>query len=353
MNPLLIIREIIEKHHLERESEIPSAEISILESEINATIDYLASSEALASLEADPYWPKWNSPWWRMTLLFEMGLTSKIPRSCVGKMVQKMKSHFLQFFPFREEELPPRTDVVRLPSGMSVYRNVACHCALGTMYQVLSEFGVAMDQELPWIRPWFLKYQLPDGGLNCDESAYTRPEPKSSVVSTLPPLEAVLLYTNHGFTPEETRFLNQGAKYLLKRRLFRSLSKNGQIINEDWLKPCFPRFYKHDILRGIRLLVRWAEKMNSPLPSEAIVEAVTLIGQQADTEGRIAPGRLSFSGAKTLKQETSSSWTSQPAQSFALLDQVSAVGTPSVYLQSEWTKTLKGLAHLEDLSPLR
>jgi len=31
---------------------------------IEKSRSYLSSSEALQSIERDPYWPKWSSPWW-------------------------------------------------------------------------------------------------------------------------------------------------------------------------------------------------------------------------------------------------------------------------------------------------
>ncbi len=40
---------------------------------------YLTSEEALQSIGRDPYWPKWDSPWWHMSLLNEMDLTGEIP----------------------------------------------------------------------------------------------------------------------------------------------------------------------------------------------------------------------------------------------------------------------------------
>ena len=43
------------------------------EREVELSIAYLASPDALASLEADTYWPKWDSPWWHMVLLRERG----------------------------------------------------------------------------------------------------------------------------------------------------------------------------------------------------------------------------------------------------------------------------------------
>jgi hypothetical protein len=41
---------------------------------VKSSSDYLQSDEALESIEKDPYWPKWNSPWWHMLLLHEIDL---------------------------------------------------------------------------------------------------------------------------------------------------------------------------------------------------------------------------------------------------------------------------------------
>ena len=67
-----------------------------LESSVQSTIEYLASPEAVASLERDPYWPKWETPWWRMLLLFEMGLADRIPKVAVQKLAEAVSRHFIQ-----------------------------------------------------------------------------------------------------------------------------------------------------------------------------------------------------------------------------------------------------------------
>lgn len=46
----------------------------------------LSSASALQSIERDPYWPKWDSPWWHMSLLNEMDLAKEIPATCISKM---------------------------------------------------------------------------------------------------------------------------------------------------------------------------------------------------------------------------------------------------------------------------
>ncbi|MGZ3747538.1 MAG: hypothetical protein ACXWRE_09210 [Pseudobdellovibrionaceae bacterium] len=121
---------------------------------------YLASNSALESIERDPYWPKWDSPWWHMRLLQELNLAKEIPQITLLKMIEVLKGHYLPLFPTHTEE-------------------IACHCAVGSMDQVLFYAGIDVDSELPWMRPWMIRYQLPDGGLNCDERAYTKEKSKS------------------------------------------------------------------------------------------------------------------------------------------------------------------------------
>jgi len=251
-------------------------------------IRYLASSEAIESIRADPYWPKWASPWWQMTALYELGEARRIPAIAVRKMIEKINAHYLKSFPFNEEELP---------RGVDPYRHVACHCALGTIYQVLWACGIDVDDELPWIRPWFLKYQLPDGGLNCAESAYTESR-KSSMVSTLPPLEAILCCTDRDFSDDEKGFLDRGANYLVEHKLFRSKT-TGEILDERWLKPCFPRFYEYDVLRGLRFLSKWAQKRAKRFPVEAAREGLEILSGKV-SQGTIKLERLAYDEQETL-----------------------------------------------------
>ncbi|MBI2363352.1 MAG: hypothetical protein HYV15_08240, partial [Elusimicrobia bacterium] len=234
---------------------------------VQSSLTYLSSQAALDSLARDPYWPKWDSPWWHMTLLWELGLAERIPKPAVASLTRSIGSRYLKIFPTSPEELPAGTDP---------YRDIACHCALGTAYQLLTACGVDVDSDLPWVRPWFLKYQLPDGGLNCDDQAYAKERPKSSVVSSLPPLEAVLLCTPRPFTSEEASFLDRGAAYLAGHRLFRS-ADGTRILDQGWLKPRFPRFYEYDLLRGYAFLRRWSRMRGKTFPTVETEEAATIL----------------------------------------------------------------------------
>lgn len=303
------------------------------------SIAYLGSEEAKRSLECDPYWPKWNSPWWHMTLLWELGLADRIPKSIVQQMVETLNGHYLRFFPTSSEELP---------EGADPYRHVACHCALGTMYQVLDACGNAVDDDLPWMRPWFLKYQLPDGGLNCDEKAYSKPTPKSSIVSTLPPLEAILLCTRRPFTADEESFLDRGAAYLIAHKLFRRAGDGARVIDQDWIKPCFPRFYEYDILRGLHFLARWAEIRKRSLPTAAMEEAMGLLRDRFP-DGEVKVERAAWENEKTLAIGVDGHWSrgcSEPASSFELLRQAGAAGRSAPALTRSWEDIRAALGNM-------
>jgi len=299
-------------------------------------MEYLSSDRAIESIRRDPYWPKWDTPWWHMTLLWEMGLAERIPPGPVEAIQAAFGSHYLTFFPLRFEDLPAEIDG---------YRHVMCHCGLGTIYQIFTECGVDVDREFPWMRPWFLRYQLPDGGLNCNEDAYTKPTPKSSIVSTLPPLEAVLFHTGRGFTLEELEFLDRGADYLIGHRLYRRAG-NGEVIFPEWLDLCFPRFYYYDVLRGLRFLARWAVVRGKPLPSDLVAE----VGAEIDnslTEGGITPGRRPWSEAKTLALGEDGTWSyGDPASTFPLLDEAGRTDLPSPWLTSLWESVKSDLSDL-------
>ncbi|MBB31321.1 MAG: hypothetical protein CME25_20725 [Gemmatimonadetes bacterium] len=74
----------------------------------------------------------------------------------------------------------------------------------------LSTGGCDVDEELSWIREWFLRDQLSDGGLNCDPGTNLNSR-RNSIVSSLPPLETLLRFTRPNYTKAEARFLDEGA----------------------------------------------------------------------------------------------------------------------------------------------
>ncbi len=301
--------------------------------EIENSVQYLNSNHAIKTVTADAYWPKWNSPWWHMLLLHEMRETHQIPDTIVEAYVASLNRIPFKIFPVHTHEMP---------EGVDPYRGSPCHCQVGNVYQVLAKRGVDVDQELPWMRPWFLRYQMPDGGLNCDNEAYlAKDEVPSSMVGTIAVFEAVLLYTSRPFTTEEKSFLDRGAQFLMKRKLMLgSDTKHNASKREsakNWGKLCFPRYYFYDVLRGLNALTSWAEKTGQSLPKVAIQEAVESMQKQFPT-GSVRIGRHSYEGTETILQSETGEWIRrQPATFFPLLSKVSEIGSVSPFLSKQWT----------------
>jgi hypothetical protein len=299
---------------------------------LEETIRYLHSQNAHARILLDPYWPKWDSPWWRMTLLWEMGMADLIPRDLARSLGDAVNTHYLHFFPIRENDLP---------AGKDPYRHIICHCAAGTILQVINAVDPSYITPMQWLRDYLLLYQLPDGGLNCDESVYTNDAPKSSIVSTLPPLEAILRTSDGTFSEKELNFLDAGARYLIRHRLVRKSS--GEFMDASWLRLCFPRFYHYDILRGLSFLIEYSEKLNRSLPGEVIAEAVALL----ESNNGVCIGRKAVRTGEMTVRWTGSAWTAdRDAATFDLLEEVSIPGCGSSHLQRSYDGTMQGIRRL-------
>ena len=291
---------------------------------IQESVSYLKSPAAIVAIKTDPYWPKWNSTWWHITLLWEMGLSHQIPKSILQTIFESINDHYIHFFPKRKEEMP---------SGIDPYTKVPCHCYLGIAYQVLFEAGFDVDQKLPWIREWFFKYQLQDGGLNCSEDVYCKHEGTSSIVSSLPVFEAMLLVRDRKHSPEEKEFLDRGYVYLVKRKLFRSLRNHGKIMDENFLKIIFPRFYEYDVLRGLSFIAKYCSTFNIPFPKDELSEAIEVVKAQLDVNCEIKLNRKFWDQEKTYQKNSEGKWSwGAPSNGFKLLKQVSEVGTLTPYL---------------------
>jgi len=312
------------------------------------SLRYLSSTQALQSLEADVYSPKWNSPWWHMSLLNEMGFAKQIPAPALEKMVEKLKVGPIKIFPIHPGDIP---------EGYELSQGTHCHCALGNIYQALSAAGIDVDQELPWIRSWFLRYQLPDGGLNCDNDAYLKDSPPSSMVGTIAPLEAVLFHTNRPWTVEEVRFLDQGAQCLIGRKLMHATSNPLNIEEKDdepdWLKLCFPRFYLYDVLRGLNFILNWADKRKMPLPLLSIHPVIEHIRNRFP-DGMVKVERHCYEGVQTRIQSSAGKWESpRPASFFPLLENVSLLGAVSSFLSRQWQDALALMTRLKQQGLLK
>lgn len=292
---------------------------------IEDSVAFLQSEAALRSIALDPYWPKWSSPWWHALLLFELGEGARVPAGLARALVARLDALPMHTFPIQPDEFPP---------GVDVYRDIICHCALGSVAQVTAACGIDLSRELPWVAPWFPRYQMTDGGLSCDDSAYlVSNECPSSMVGTIAAFEAMRMFD----VSERAEFLSRAAQFLIGRGLSRGsdTQHNAQerTSAQAWPALTFPRFYFYDTLRGLAALVRWAESERQALPLEVVAPtALQLAARFPDGVVRIE--RQAFAGKKTVSLERPV--VREPASSFPLLEASSVLGAPSAALTKQW-----------------
>ncbi|HEX4047645.1 MAG TPA: hypothetical protein VH309_07420 [Elusimicrobiota bacterium] len=306
----------------------------MIERWIAASTAYLASAKARESLARDPYWPKWNSPWWHMTLLFELDRADAIPKEAAEAMLAAIEAKYPRWFPNPREPLPP---------GKDYHRDGLCHCGLGNMAQTLAACGLDLETRAPWMGAWFLRYQLPDGGLNCDERAYAIGT-ASSIQSTLPALEAVVR-TPRPLTLAEEEFVDRGARYLIERRLA-CRRGDGRPMSEEFLKIGFPRFYDYDVLRGLSFLAAWSRVRRRPVPREAVLPSLSALSARFP-DGRIRVEKPGLAAEGSLNPSEDGAWARGAASSFPLLDSARRAGAESEALSRRWAEVRSTLGRLE------
>ncbi|MFT3695616.1 MAG: hypothetical protein QM831_20940 [Kofleriaceae bacterium] len=283
------------------------------------SVHYLESDDAARSFEIDAYWPKWHSPWWHMTALWECGEVHRVSARTFDRMAAAIDRIKLHTFPTTPAEMDP------LPG----HTEIACHCAVGTMDQVLG------DKRRPWFASWMRDYQMRDGGYNCDERAYlVTDEVPSSINGTIGIFESLLAH------PEPA--LDRAGEMLLERELrLGSPTKHNadeRTLEKHWLKPAFPRFYFYDVLRGLSAISKWKHAL-PPAQIEVVVEHLV----RAFPDGVVSVQRRPYDAHGSWNFVDGAWQRSRVATSFPLLDALSIVGTPSHYLTAQWRATRERL----------
>jgi hypothetical protein len=94
-------------------------------------------------------------------------------------------------------------------------------------------------------------------------------------------LEGLLEYERTGRKRAAvTKARKRAEKYLLERRMFRSL-RTGEIIDERWLRFSYPAFWHYDVLRGLDYLRDAGIK-----PDSRVREAIEIVMQRRHQNGR-------------------------------------------------------------------
>lgn len=146
-------------------------------------------------------------------------------------------------------------------------------CINGRILATGAYFGAPVEPLLKRL----LGEQLEDGGWNCEAPGSKR----SSFHSTICVLEGLLEYGKaHGPSTEVAEARARGGDYLLQRGMMKSLS-TGEVIDARWMRFSFPTVWSYDVLRGLDYLRSAGIK-----PDERVAEAVALVEQRRDEDGR-------------------------------------------------------------------
>jgi len=239
-------------------------------SEVGALIQ---SEKALLMIERDVYWPKWDSPWWYILLLEETGRLAEVPVEAFKELLTCADRQYLKVFPVREEDVD---------GPVNGHTEVMCFCFLGGLMKVASKLDFDVFAHVPWAKNWLSRYQLPDGGYNCDESAYTG-SGKSSVVSTTVMLEGMIEYAK--FTNDIESYaanMQKAVSYLLKHQVYMSTA-GKEISDTNWDKIIFPRFYEYDFSRGLEAIFDFLLLTGKKVRGVAIERALGMLRQKTDS----------------------------------------------------------------------
>lgn len=240
-------------------------------SEIREVIE---SDRALLMIERDVYWPKWDSPWWYMLLLEETSRLSEVPVPVFKELLTCADRQYLKIFPVKEEEVK---------GPINGHTEIMCFCFFGSLMKLAAKLEFDVFAHMPWAKDWVSRYQLPDGGYNCDESAYTN-SGKGSILSTTIMLEGMVEYARFSKQPDMfAANMQKAVSYLMKHQIYLSTTAQ-EIDGVDWDKIVFPRFYEYDFTRGLEVVFDFLLLTGKRVRGTAIEKAVALLNSKISSK---------------------------------------------------------------------
>jgi hypothetical protein len=196
-----------------------------------------------------------------LIVLYSLSVLQKLGLDPASKQAQKMISRVDKRLKFKGLDNRPYLDGETEP------------CINGRILGIGAYFkepNAALCQRL-------LSEQLEDGGWNCEAPKSHR----SSFHTTICVLEGLLTYERAaGKSAAVTKARRRGERYLLDRKMFRSL-RTGEVINKRWLRFTFPTFWHYDVLRGLDYLRNAGIK-----PDDRMSEAIEVVIARRHQNGR-------------------------------------------------------------------
>ena len=203
----------------------------------------------------------WGGPKWDLTTLYSLVVLKDLGLDPASKQARKMIGRVDKGLVFKPLNNGPYLDGETEP------------CINGRILGIGAYFKEPNDA----LANQLLAEQLEDGGWNCEAPKSRR----SSFHTTICVLEGLLDYERAGRKSAAiTRARKRAEKYLLDRRLFRSL-RTGEVIDKRWLRFSYPMFWHYDVLRGLDYLRNAGIK-----PDSRIGEAIQIVIERRHQNGR-------------------------------------------------------------------
>ncbi|HEV2317834.1 MAG TPA: hypothetical protein VGV89_09735 [Thermoplasmata archaeon] len=122
-----------------------------------------------------------------------------------------------------------------------------CASQQGNALRAALQLGFA-DERCDALAERLIHWQWPDGGWNCDRNPGAD---TSSFAETLLAMTSLALYAEVRADRTAAAAARRASEVFLRRHLFRRIS-NGRVMQPDFLKLHFPRYWHYDVLGGLR-----------------------------------------------------------------------------------------------------
>ena len=283
----------------------------------------------------DVYWPKWSATVWQLILIAEMGIPSN------HHAVRTGCEYFLKIMAAQDRSWPPHfsdDDQGQVASHRSVWEP----CVTGNMARTLTVFGFGEEPRVREMFDWLVRYQLPDGGWNCEPGPWGKEVHHSSFMSTIEPLWAFSALDPQRWPKGGREAVERGAEFMLMHQLYKS-DRTGNVINEEWTKLHFPMFYFYDILHGLRILTAlgYADDERMKDPSQLLLSK-----RLADGTWPLESTFLNSTKKNLVKDPKTGKWTVTKGESVATIPDIyrnlGSVGAPNPWITLNALRVLEG-----------
>ena len=138
-----------------------------------------------------------------------------------------------------------------LTKGLRVIAGRVRRCASQEGYAIWCSLRLGFaDSRTDELVSRLMKWQWPDGGWNCDKL----PEADtSSFMETLIPLRALALYAKVAGNARAREAAEHAAEVFLTRQLYKR-RRDGQVINQRFVRLHYPLYWHFDILFGLKVM---------------------------------------------------------------------------------------------------